>query len=147
MKELFGLCLLILPNLLFAQQIDYNAQDGFIAAGYDVVAYFDGKIKKGKATHTLKVENANFKFATAENKEAFKANPEKYTPQFGGWCAYAMANEQKVEVDPASFEIRNGKLYLFYKSYFSNAFKKWKAEGPEQLAEKAEKYWVKVKYK
>jgi len=147
MKELLVFLMIILPSLLFAQQVDYNQQDGFMADGYDVVAYFDGKPKKGKTSHTLKHQNANYKFSSAENLETFQGNPEKYMPQFGGWCAYAMAQEQKVEIDPESYEIRNGKLYLFYKSYFSSAFKKWKSEGPESLRVKAMNYWEKVKYK
>ena len=147
MKELLSLLIFILPSLLFAQSIDYNEQDGFMADGYDVVAYFDGKAKKGQSAHTLKYDNATYKFNSAKNLETFQANPEKYTPQFGGWCAYAMAYEQKVTIDPESYEIRDEKLYLFYKSYFSSAFKKWKSEGPADLAIKAMNYWEMVKNK
>ncbi len=147
MKELLSLLLLILPSMIFAQQIDNNEQDGFMAKGYDVVAYFEGGVKKGKMDYKLVHEGANYKFNTAKNLAAFQANPAKYIPQFGGWCAYAMANEQKVEIDPESYEIRDGKLYLFYKSYFSSAFKKWKAEGPAALAIKAGDYWERVKYR
>ena len=146
MKELLNLLLLILPSMIFAQQIDYHEQDGFMTGGYDVVAYFDGSVKKGKTEHKLAHEGANYKFSSAKNLATFQANPAKYKPQFGGWCAYAMANEQKVEIDPESYEIRDGKLYLFYKSYFSSAFKKWKAEGPATLAVKAGVYWEQVKY-
>ena len=130
MKNILILMMLFSSNMLLAQQIDYNEQDGAIAGGYDVVAYFDGKAKKGKAAHMLKSENATFLFMSAKNMQTFQENPEKYKPQYGGWCAYAMANKQKVEVEPESYEIRNGKLYLFYKSYFNSALKKWKSEGP-----------------
>ena len=147
MKNILILMMLFSSNMLLAQQIDYNEQDGAIAGGYDVVAYFDGKAKKGKAAHMLKSENATFLFMSAKNMQTFQENPEKYKPQYGGWCAYAMANKQKVEVEPESYEIRNGKLYLFYKSYFNSALKKWKSEGPTDLAKKATIYWETVKYK
>jgi len=147
MKNVLSLLMLFLPSLLLAQQIDYNEQDGAIAEGYDVVAYFNGKAKEGKAAHTLELDNATYKFISAENKAAFQANPEKYKPQYGGWCAYAMANEQKVAIDPTSYEVRDGKLYLFYKSYFNSALKKWKSGNPTALAQKATAYWETVKYK
>ena len=93
------------------------------------------------------MEGASYQFISAKNKKSFQANPKKYKPQYGGWCAYAMAKKKKVEVNPKSYEIRDGKLYLFYKSYFSNTLKSWKSEGPTGLAKKANAYWETVKYK
>ena len=148
MKELLMFLLFFAPYHLMAQQIDYNDEKGFIAGGYDVVAYFDGKAQKGKTTHSLKYENTNYKFVSAENLATFKKEPQKYIPQYGAWCAYAMGKiGEKVEVDPESYEIRNGRLYLFYNSYFSSAYKKWKSEGPETLAKQADENWAKIRYR
>ncbi len=85
--------------------------------GYDAVVYFtEGKAKEGKAGFAVYYEGITYYFSSAANKELFKANPSKYEPQYGGWCAYAMGNDgSKVEVDPETFKVTNGKLYLFYK--------------------------------
>ena len=56
----------------------------------------------------------------------FDKNPEEYLPQFGGWCAYAMGQKnKKVEINPQAYSIENGKLYLFYRSYFNDTLEKW----------------------
>ena len=83
-------------------------------------------------------------FSTTENKEAFKKAPAKYEPQYGGWCAYAMGNSgEKVEVDPETFKLKDGKLYLFYNKYFTNTLKSWnKDESNLQL--KADNNWKKI---
>ena len=74
----------------------------------------------------------------------FKASPAKYEPQYGGWCAYAMgATNEKVEIDPETFKIINGKLYLFYHSWTNNTLKTWnKDEG--NLKPKADVNWTKT---
>lgn len=148
MKKLFVFVLLLLPTLFYAQQIDYNQEDGFVAKGYDVVAYFEGEAKKGKKAFTLTFDQAKLKFSSAENLEKFQAASQQYMPQFGGWCAYAMAkNGQKVSINPKTYEIRDGRLYLFYNAYFNNTLKKWKSEDTEILEEKAIEHWKTYKYK
>jgi len=80
--------------------------------------------------------------------DKFKGNPKKYVPQYGGYCAYAMATaNKKADSDPETFEIRDGKLYLFYNSWGINNLKKWLAEGPAKLKPKADANWSKLKYK
>ena len=132
----------------FAQQIDYNTEDGYIAEGYDVVEYFNGKALKGKQKYKSIYNKAIYKFSTQENLNRFKSNPTKYIPQYGGWCAYAMGDKgEKVSINPKTFEIRNGKLYLFYNTFFNNTLDSWLEEGAERLRMKADKNWEKIKTK
>jgi YHS domain-containing protein len=74
---------------------------------------------KGSKEFAVYHQGVTYYFSSAENKALFKANPAKYEPEYGGWCAYAMGkNGEKVNIDPATFKIMNGKLYLFYNKYF-----------------------------
>ena len=131
-----------------AQQIDYYLDSGYVAEGYDVTAYFNNEAVEGSKSYTTTYDGAKFKFASQVNLDKFKANPSKYVPQYGGYCAYALAtNGKKVDADPETFEIRDGKLYMFYNSWGKNTLKNWKKEGPTALRLKADTNWEKVKYK
>lgn len=133
---------------MFAQQIDYNTSGGYIADGYDVVSYFGQKAEKGSKKYQTTFDGVKYKFASKTHLDTFKKNPEMYVPQYGGWCAYALgANDKKVDINPKTFEIRDGKLYLFYNSWGTNTFEKWKKEGPEKLKAQADKNWESKKYK
>ncbi|HXL57959.1 MAG TPA: YHS domain-containing (seleno)protein, partial [Chitinophagaceae bacterium] len=101
---------------------NFNLEDGVAIRGYDAVAYFtQNKAVKGNKDAAVFYQGATYYFFSAENKEAFKKNPAKYEPQYGGWCAYAMGkNGDKVEVDPETFKIIDGKLYLYYNKHFNN---------------------------
>lgn len=146
--RLFFSVFLFLSVLSHGQKIDYNEEAGFVANGYDVVAYFSKKVKKGKNDFSYKYNNANYKFSSKENLEKFKAKPLLYIPQYGGWCAYAMASKgEKISINPKTFEIRNGKLYLFYNAFFNNTLDNWKEEMPDKLVIKANSNWEKIKYK
>ena len=82
-----------------------------------------------------------YQFATDMNRSAFKDHPEKYEPQYGGWCAFAMGDYgKKVEVDPETFKIVDGKLYLFYNAYFNNTLKSWN-KNEKQLKSNADINW------
>jgi hypothetical protein len=85
-----------------------------------------------------------YNFSIPVNREYFLKNPLKYEPQFGGWCAYAMGDSgEKVEINPQTFKIVDGKLYLFYNAYFNNTLKSWnKDEAGLKL--KAENNWKKI---
>ena len=79
-----------------------------------------------------------------KNKEEFKKNPAAYEPQYGGWCAYAMGKDgDKVSIDPETFKIVNGKLYLFYNRAFNNTLKSWNKDEPT-LKTKADANWQKI---
>ncbi|MGK4569409.1 YHS domain-containing (seleno)protein [Flavobacterium sp. 3HN19-14] len=104
---------------------NFNLENKVAIQGYDPVAYFkQGKAVKGKKEIASSYEGAIYYFATQADKDAFAKNPAGYEPQYGGWCAYAMgANGEKVEIDPETFKIIEGKLYLFYNAYFNNTLK------------------------
>src|SRR5258706_6716442 len=100
----------------------FNLDDGIAIKGYDPVSYFTaGKAVKGSKAMAVYSQGATYYFSSVANKELFKANPAKYLPEYGGWCAYAMgAKGEKVNIDPETFKIVNGKLYLFYNRFFNN---------------------------
>lgn len=92
----------------------FSTSDGAVQ-GYDVVAYFtESKPVKGKKEFTANHAGENWFFASAENLKTFKTSPEKYMPQFGGYCAYGMSRGYKAKTDPEAWTIVDGKLYLNY---------------------------------
>ena len=116
--------------------------NGFMADGYDVTEYFEGNAVEGSNQYTTTYDGAKYKFISQANLDTFSANPEKYEPQYNGYCAYAVgAQNKKIGINPESYEIRDGKLYLFYDTAFSDTKKKWEEEGPEQLQAKADENW------
>lgn len=136
--------LLIVMQSLSAQQEVVNVQNNFGAAGYDVVSYFEAKAIKGLTKFSVDHEDVKYRFSSEINLNKFKKDPLRYLPQYGGWCAYAMASKgEKVKINPKTFEIRNSKLYLFYDAYFDNTFEDWIEEGPDELVLKADENWKK----
>ncbi len=145
MKFLYAF-LLLFTVTLNAQSIDYNIKKGYVAEGYDVVAYFNNKAVKGDKKYTATYDGVKYKFSSEENLNTFKHNPEAYIPQYGGYCAYAIAiKSKKVGVDPETYEIRDGKLYLFYNSWGTNTLELWKKENVKGLQQKADKNWEAIK--
>ncbi|MEZ4875236.1 MAG: YHS domain-containing (seleno)protein [Flavobacteriaceae bacterium] len=142
-KLLISLCVTLL-SLPFYSQEAYNAKDGIAIDGYDVVSYFEGIAAKGSAEFTSDFEGVTFWFASEDHRMEFEKAPLKYAPQYGGYCAYAMGKSgEKVSINPTSFLITEGKLYLFYHRWGVNTLKKWKKEGPESLRVKADENWKK----
>ena len=118
MKKIIVLLLVVLGYSLNAQTIDYNTKKGVAVEGYDVVSYFSNTSKEGNNKYVATHDDVKYKFSSQENLNTFNANPKKYVPQYGGYCAYALAvKAKKVSIDPETFEIRNGKLFLFYNSW------------------------------
>ncbi len=114
--------------LLTIEEKHFNHQKNIFIEGYDVVSYFSQKPTKGTKANEVIYNGLHFYFANATNKEKFNKNPNSYLPQYGGWCAYAMAlNAEKVSVDPKTYKIVNGKLLLFYNSFGTNTLEKWNA--------------------
>jgi YHS domain-containing protein len=106
--------------------------------GYDPVAYFaDGKPVAGREDLEFEWMGAKWRFATAEHREAFKKTPEKYAPQYGGYCAYAVSQGRLVDIDPNAWSIVDGKLYL---NYDLNIQKKWQLDVRGYVM-KADKNW------
>lgn len=146
MKHL-TLLLLLFSSYTIAQQIDYNTKKGFVANGYDVVAYFNNEALEGDKKFISEYDSVKYKFSSQENLDAFVANPEKYIPEFGGYCAYAVAiKSKKVGINPKTFEIRDGKLYLFYNSWGTNTLELWKKDNVKGLQKKADQNWKLIKF-
>lgn len=126
----------------------YNlGSDGLALAGYDPISYFPeggGEPREGEPELALRHRGIVYRFATPANRERFEAAPDGYEPSYGGWCAYAMVKGDEVEVDPKSFLIEDGKLRLFYDSFFSDTRKKWQKEGPAELAARADREWAAI---
>lgn len=123
----------------------YNLENKIAIQGYDPVAYFvNGKAIKGKKDVFTSYQGVIYKFSSNQNKDAFLKNPSEYEPQYGGWCAYAMGSTgDKIEINPETFKISNGKLYLFYNAYFNNTLKSWN-KNETALKVKADTNWKKI---
>lgn len=149
MKHILLIFFIGISPSLFSQQIDYNTKKGYVAEGYDVVSYFTQKKPiEGNKNHQTTFDGAKFKFSSAKNLELFKANPIKYIPQYGGYCAYAVAEKKtKMTIDAESYEIRDGKLYLFYSTWISNKLDDWKEGDTKKLQFKGDKNWEELKNK
>ncbi len=148
MRKQLTIILLVFVATLSAQQIDYNTKKSFVAEGYDVTEYFGNKAIKGDIKFVATHDDVKYKFANQENLEKFKNNPEKFVPQYGGYCAYAVAvNNEKVDINPKTFEVREGKLYLFYNAWGVNTLDKWTEEDPKKLQVRADTNWEKIKIK
>lgn len=113
-----------------AQQSRINTLDGGVAIkGYDPVAYFsEGAPRKGSAAFAIQHGGATWHFANAENRALFEADPAKYTPAYGGYCAYGVAQGYLVKIEPDAWAIREGKLYLNYDVTVQKAWSKRPAE-------------------
>lgn len=136
------LFILAIPMAGFTQDFNANSK-GIAVKGYDVVAYFDGEAKEGSKEFQAQHEGTTFQFSNQANLDRFKANPGQFIPKYGGWCAYAMAKSGgQVAVNPKTFEVRDGKLYLFYNKGFTNTLKKWQANEPEKLRVQADQNWA-----
>ncbi len=110
--------------------------------GYDPVAFFtESKPVKGKDEYTITWKDARWSFASRENLELFKADPEKYAPQYGGYCAFGTADGHKAPTEPGTWTILNGKLYF---NYNDEVKKQWD-KNRDSLITKADANWPTVK--
>jgi YHS domain-containing protein len=118
---------------------EYFEKDGVALRGYDPVSYFTvEQPQQGVPAHTHVYKGSTFYFASEENRKLFVANPEKYAPQFGGYCAFGVARGgYKVSTQPDAFAIVDGKLYL---NYNADVQKQWQKDVPGFIAT-AEKKW------
>ena len=123
----------------------FNLEGKVALQGYDPVAYFkQNKAIKGKKEFASEYLGVVYYFSSKENAAAFLQHPATYEPQYGGWCAYAMGDYgKKVEINPETFKITDGKLYLFYNAYFNNTLKSWNKEE-KKLKASADINWKKI---
>lgn len=144
------LLLLLLAGTAFAQTPElrkkqFNLESsGLAIQGYDPVTYFTiNKAVEGKKELSANYNGVTYRFVSKQNKEEFTRNPTRYEPQFGGWCAYAMGKKgEKVAIDPETFKVLDGKLYLFYNKYFNNTLKSWN-QDEARLKTQADHNWMK----
>lgn len=115
--------------------------DKYAVGGYDAVAYFtEGQPIEGSDEFTTEYKNAKWRFASQANLDAFLANPEAYAPQYGGYCAWAVANGQTASGDPQLWKIVDDKLYL---NYNEKVKADWEKDIPGFIA-KADDNWPTV---
>jgi len=148
---------LLLANLAWAQNaatngaaktslhLQYNLLGENVGlAGYDPVAYFPeggGKAARGLIGSSFQHEGVTYRFSTPENLNRFKQNPAKYLPAYGGWCAWAVPElGKRVDVDPESFEIKDGKLYVFYRDPALDTRALWQKD-PAGFVKKGDAKW------
>jgi hypothetical protein len=135
-----------------AEVVSNLTKDGVVLKGYDAVSYFNsGKPLKGLPNISTQFNEGIYWFANEANKTEFLKDPKKYEPQFGGWCAFAVADSKsKVEVDPESFLIQDGRLLLFYNGFWGDTRNKWehtKNKDPKTFLKDADANWPEVKNK
>lgn len=154
MKAVFAFAFFLVSAGISYSQVDPVDKDGVAIGGYDVVSYFNAlKPVKGTSTNKHTYNNITYHFATADNLQAFKANPEKYVPQYEGYCALGVSYGKKISIDPLTYRLIDNKLYLFYNGKTShgrvNSLDTW-SKDEARLLKKADKQWPdvrKVKYK
>jgi YHS domain-containing protein len=122
----------------------YFEKGGAAIDGYDPVAYFkQNKPVKGSTTYTATHQGSTFRFASAANRDAFVAEPEKFAPQYGGFCAYAVAGGYKAKIEPDAFTIVSGRLYL---NYDQSIQRRWRRDIPGYIG-KGDRNWPEVSKK
>jgi YHS domain-containing protein len=121
---------------------EYFERDGVAIYGYDPIAYFsDMKPVKGSAEFRAEYQSSTFHFSTVANRDSFIANPDKFAPQYGGYCAFGMAKGYKAAIDPAAFTVVGDKLYL---NYSETVRSKWVLDIPGYI-HKANENWPDVR--
>jgi YHS domain-containing protein len=133
---------IVVAATAWAQTRPYSNAGKAGAKGYDVVAYFtDGKATKGQPQFTTEHAGVRYQFASAANRDAFKGDPAKYAPQYGGYCAWGVAKGGLYDVDPEkAWSVVDGKLYL---NYDASVKQTWSQDIPGNIS-KADANWPKL---
>ncbi|MCL6267754.1 MULTISPECIES: YHS domain-containing (seleno)protein [Flagellimonas] len=144
-KAVSGLAVILFMGLgtLSAQSHSYSIDDSKIALeGYSPVSYVDlGKAELGNKKYKSTYDGVAYYFTNKKQQEAFDANPLKYKPQYGGWCAFAVSLGGKFQPDPFRFRVVNGKLYMFTRNVEGDFVKVWEKEGRGKHISQADKNW------
>jgi len=128
-----------------AELLNLNEQ-GVALQGFDPVSYFTGEPIEGNPDISFTHQGGTYYFSSTENKEKFQANPEKYIPEYGGFCAVAVSEGKTFPVDPKTYKILDDKLYLFYNGKLGNTKTQWEAEEKTRKTN-ADNYWQKQNIK
>ena len=127
-----------------APQKHFNTKNNIAIEGFDPVSYFDGKPQEGKPEWKLPHKGVVQLFSSPANLNRFKTSPDSYEPAYGGWCAYAMGTTgEKVKIDPGTYKILEGKVYLFYNFWGNNTLTNWKKDE-KKLKAAADQNWNKL---
>lgn len=129
----------LLPKIARAEKM--NLTDGLAIKGHDPVAYFtqDAAVL-GSSDYTTEYKGATYRFASAENLNAFNANPAKYAPKYGGYCAYAVSKGALAPVDPEAFSVVDDRLYL---NFSKRVRQTWSEDIPGNI-KAADENWPKL---
>lgn len=150
LNTLFLFAFFVSNNPIFAQNVDPVDKNKIANGGYDLVAYFtDNAPVKGSKEFTHEIKGVKYQFASAEHKNIFKSNPEKYLPVCDGYCAWGVAEKGiKVPVNPKTFKVINDKLYLFFNGELNgsplNTLPEWNKNESNLLTQLPVK-WLKLK--
>lgn len=144
---LYAILLLVLVDAggSAAGQSPVNMGHGGIAIrGYDAVAYFtDGKPVRGVSKYSYEWRHATWYFSNAAHRDMFAADPGKYMPAYGGYCAYGVAQGAKVDIDPTQWTIHDGRLFLNQSAIIHKAW----ARDIGYYIELGDRWWAEIKYK
>lgn len=125
-----------------SQAGQFFERNGLAIDGYDPVAYFTAqKPVKGSERFHSEFQGATFQFVSATHRDIFAANPERFVPQYGGYCAYGMAKGYKAIIDPSAFTVAHGKLYL---NYSDAVQRRWLSDVPGYI-QQADANWPEVR--
>jgi hypothetical protein len=139
----FGLAPFVLarPTPVSAATPEIYAEDGIAIDGTDAVAYFsEGRPREGLPAHELQWRGAVWRFSSDANRALFAANPEAYAPQYGGWCAWAVAEGYTASTVPDAWRIVNDRLYL---NFSRGVQRRWERDIPGNIA-RADANWPDV---
>lgn len=136
-----GLSLVLLLAGTGSSAFGQPPENNVAIKGYDTVAYFTaGKAIRGNESYSYQWHDMTWHFASQENRDLFAAGPEKYAPQYDGYCAWAMTESRKAITDPEVWKIVDGKLYL---NCSLEAYNKWSRDIPGNI-KKADENWLKL---
>jgi len=137
----FTALLLLAPLALALSPVNKSKLSSLAIQGYDPVSYFtDAKATKGQKTFEYEYQGAKWRFSSKQNLDQFKADPEAYAPQFGGYCAWAVSQGYTANIDPKAWKVLEGKLYL---NYNQSVQAKWEKDA-ETLIVKGNENWPKL---
>lgn len=147
-----SLFIVVMTSIAAFAQVEPVGKDKVAIGGYDLVAYFkQNKAVKGTPANKTTYDNVIYYFANAEDKDTFSKNPEAYLPQYDGYCALAIGTKKKkVSINPETFKVTDGKLYLFYNATLPlghekfNSLEPWNEDEPN-LIKKADSNWPTLK--
>lgn len=141
LKAMTMLSVLVVSSAFADDPIETGTFNNKAIYGYDTVAYFtQEKAVKGNKKFTTQYLGADWFFSSQEHLDMFTSDPEKYAPQYGGYCAYAMSDGRLVGVDEEAFTLLDGKLYL---NYSKSVMKEWRS-NKAQFIEEADGWYPKL---